>query len=284
MNAAVKRGSPLKRLSVASFQKLIYDHYGKHGRSLPWRKTRNPYYILVSEIMLQQTQVDRVVDKYLQFVALFPDIETLARSPLHEVLTVWQGLGYNRRALALRQTAVRVVEDFGGILPEDEKDLQSLPGIGPYTAAAVLAFAFNQPVLLIDTNIRRVFIHCFFRERSQVTDREILPLVRETLDRENPREWYNALMDFGWYLGTTIENPNRRSRHYQRQAPFEGSNRQVRGKILHLLVTAGELSREDLCRALDVPASRLETVLGQLEAEGFLDRNRDLVRMRKEGG
>jgi A/G-specific adenine glycosylase len=270
--------------SVDVFQGRVRAYYQRYHRDLPWRQTTDPYQILVSEVMLQQTQVERVKEKYKRFISRFPDFETLAAATTADVLSAWQGLGYNRRALALRQTAVRVVEDFGGILPEDEKDLQSLPGIGPYTAAAVLAFAFNQPVLLIDTNIRRVFIHCFFRERSQVTDREILPLVRETLDRENPREWYNALMDFGWYLGTTIENPNRRSRHYQRQAPFEGSNRQVRGKILHLLVTAGELSREDLCRALDIPASRLETVLGQLEAEGFLDRNHDLVRMRKEGG
>lgn len=270
--------------SVDVFQGRVRDYYQRYHRDLPWRQTTDPYQILVSEFMLQQTQVERVKEKYKRFISRFPDFETLAAATTADVLSAWQGLGYNRRALALRQTAVRVVEDFGGILPEDEKELQNLPGIGPYTAAAVLAFAFNQPVLLIDTNIRRVFIHCFFRERSQVTDREILPLVRETLDRENPREWYNALMDFGWYLGTTIENPNRRSRHYQRQVPFEGSNRQVRGKILHLLVTDGELSREDLCRALDLPASRLETILGQLEAEGFLDRNRDLVRMRKEGG
>jgi A/G-specific adenine glycosylase len=126
-----------------------------------------------------------------------------------------------------------------------------------------------------------VFIHCFFNERSQVSDREILPLVRETLDQENPLEWYNALMDFGWYLGTTVENPNRRSRHYQRQPPFEGSTRQVRGKILGLLVTAGELSREDLCNAMDKPASTLEPVLLQLEAEGFLDTNGNRVRMKK---
>ncbi|NTW92463.1 MAG: A/G-specific adenine glycosylase [Methanoregulaceae archaeon] len=270
--------------SVDVFQGRVRDDYQRYRRDLPWRHTTDPYQILVSEVMLQQTQVERVKEKYGRFISRFPDFGSLAAATIADVLSAWQGLGYNRRALALRQTAARVVEQFGGILPEDEKDLQSLPGIGPYTAAAVLAFAFNQPVLLIDTNIRRVFIHCFFRERSQVTDREILPLVRETLDRENPREWYNALMDFGWYLGTTIKNPNRRSRHYQRQAPFEGSNRQVRGKILHLLVTDGELSREDLCRALDIPASRLETVLGQLEAEGFLTRSHDLVRMKKDEG
>jgi A/G-specific adenine glycosylase len=263
------------------FQGRVWDYYKHHQRDLPWRYTTDPYRILVSEVMLQQTQVERVRERYEHFIRRFPDFGTLATATPADVLSVWQGLGYNRRALALRQTAIRVIEDFDGILPTNEKDLQSLPGIGPYTAAAVLAFAFNQPVLLIDTNIRRVFIHCFFNERSQVSDREILPLVRETLDRENPREWYNALMDFGWYLGTTVENPNRRSRHYQRQPPFEGSTRQVRGKILGLLVTAGELSREDLCNAMDKPASTLEPVLLQLEAEGFLDTNGNRVRMKK---
>ncbi len=270
--------------SVEVFRDRVRDYYQRYCRDLPWRHTTDPYRILVSEVMLQQTQVERVKEKYERFISRFPDFGSLAAATTPDVLSAWQGLGYNRRALALRQTAVRVIEDFDGILPENEKDLQSLPGIGPYTAAAVLAFAFNKPVLLIDTNIRRVFIHCFFRERSQVTDREILPLVRETLDRENPREWYNALMDFGWHLGTTVQNPNRRSIHYQRQSPFEGSNRQVRGKILHLLVATGEISREDLRRALDIPVSRLEMVLRQLEAEGFLDHNHDPVRMRKEGG
>lgn len=263
---------------------MIRDYYRLNHRDLPWRNTTDPYRILVSEVMLQQTQVERVKEKYGDFISRFPEFGSLAKATTADVLSAWQGLGYNRRALALRETAVRVVENFDGILPGNENELRSLPGIGPYTAAAVLAFAFNQPVLVIDTNIRRVFIHCFFRGRSKVTDREILRLVHRTLDRENPREWYNALMDFGWYLGTTIENPNRRSRHYQLQGPFEGSNRQVRGKILRLLVTRGEMGREDLCRELDIAAPRLETVLRQLEAEGFLDRDRELVRLRKERG
>jgi A/G-specific adenine glycosylase len=146
--------------------------------------------------MLQQTQVERVKGKYEHFITQFPDFGTLATATTIEVLNAWQGLGYNQRALALRKTAIRVIEDFDGKLPDNEKDLRSFPGIGPYTAAAVLAFAFNQPVLLIETNIRRVFIHCFFQNNSPVSDREIIPLVEKTLDLENPQEWYNAPMEF----------------------------------------------------------------------------------------
>ncbi|NYT17474.1 MAG: ArsR family transcriptional regulator [Methanomicrobiales archaeon] len=261
------------------FRLKITKFYHSHRRDLPWRDTTDPYQILVSEIMLQQTQVERVRDKYARFLSRFPDVESLARATVEEVLGEWQGLGYNRRALALKKAAVEIVERFGGILPDDEKNLRSLPGVGPYTAAAILAFAFNRPVVLIETNIRRVFIHCFFRDRTGVSDEEILPLIQQTLDREHPREWYNALMDYGWHLGTTIENPNRRSRHYSRQAPFEGSNRQLRGKILRMLVDGGELETGDLCRNLDLPASAVDTVLSQLETEGFIIREGDRVRI-----
>jgi A/G-specific adenine glycosylase len=262
-----------------SFQNRILSFYHSHRRDLPWRDTTDPYRILVSEIMLQQTQVDRVKEKYTRFTARFPDIESLAEATIEEVLREWQGLGYNRRALALKKAAGEIVERFGGVLPDDEKSLRSLPGIGPYTAAAILAFAFNRPAVMIETNIRRVFIHCFFKDRTGVTDREILPLIEETLGRENPREWYNALMDYGWYLGSAIGNPNRRSRHYQRQAPFEGSNRQIRGKILRLLVGGGDSVIEDLCMTLDLPASAVSPVLIQLEDEGFIAREGNRVRI-----
>jgi A/G-specific adenine glycosylase len=261
------------------FRPEIYHFYSTHRRDLPWRNTTDPYRILVSEIMLQQTQVERVKEKYSIFLELFPDVESLARASTEEVLAAWQGLGYNRRALALKNAAGEIVERFGGILPGDEKSLRCLPGIGPYTAAAILTFAFNRPVVMIETNIRRVFIHCFFKDQTGVADEEILPLIEETLDRENPREWYNALMDYGWYLGATIENPNRRSRHYQRQAPFEGSNRQIRGKILRLLIDTGEQRTEDLCRKLEIPVSAAGPVLKQLEDEGFIAWQGDRVRI-----
>ncbi len=266
---------PTRRL----FQSRIRSFYRAHRRDLPWRNTTDPYRILVSEIMLQQTRVERVKEKYTRFVDRFPDPPSLAGATTEELLSEWQGLGYNRRALALKKAAGEIVDRFGGLIPDTEESLQSLPGIGPYTASAILAFAFNRPVVMIETNIRRVYIHCFFNNRTGVADRDIRPLIEATLDRENPREWYNALMDYGWHLGSAIENPNRRSRHYSRQAPFEGSTRQLRGKILRYLVERGEQATGDLCRDLNLPLSRADPVLEQLEGEGFIIRERDRVRI-----
>ena len=164
---------------------------------MPWRTTRDPYSILVSEIMLQQTQVERVKTKYTEFLAAFPTIESLASSLLTDVLRTWQGLGYNRRAIALKRCAEEIVSRYSGQFPRDTAELETLPGIGPYTARAVAAFAFGMAEPLIETNIRTVFIHFFFHGRDRVSDREIMPLVARTLDRHNPREWYYALMDFG---------------------------------------------------------------------------------------
>ena len=272
MNGTVQKKKRVKPYSVGSFQKLIYDHYGKHGRSLPWRKTRNPYYILVSEIMLQQTQVDRVVDKYLQFVALFPDIETLARSPLHEILKVWQGLGYNRRALALKRIALMVVEEHKGQVPRSLDELVKLPGIGKNTASAIMAYAFNQPAAFIETNVRSVFIHCFFPERDTVSDEEILPLVSKMLDRTNPRQWYSALMDYGTVLKKIHANPGRKSSHYFRQSPFDGSNRQIRGRIVRFLTRRLQSSEEKIAEHLGLPLERVSHILLALEKEGLLTR------------
>jgi A/G-specific adenine glycosylase len=222
--------------------------------------------------MLQQTQVGRVLLKYEPFLSRFPDFKALADASTGEVLAAWQGLGYNRRALALKQLAIEVEKDFCGTLPDNVGDLKSLPGVGSYTAAAILVFAFNRPVVLIDTNVRRVFLHCYFEDRAGVADAEIRPLIEDTLDRDNPRDWYNALMDYGAFLSTLPENPNKRSRHYQRQSPFEGSVRQIRGAILKVLVDSGEIAEENLIRALKLPPARVQPVLAQLEQEGFLER------------
>jgi A/G-specific adenine glycosylase len=237
---------------------------------MPWRETQNPYHILVSEIMLQQTQVERVLGKYPEFLARFPDFETLAQASWPEVYAAWQGLGYNRRALALKRLAQAVVEDWGGALPQGEGELRSLPGIGPATAGALLAFAFQQPAVFIETNIRRVFLHFFFSDREGVADREILPLVAETLDRERVRVWYYALMDYGAALRAAGPNPNRRSAHYSRQSPFTGSNREVRSRILRTLLAASALPVGELHVTLGLSAARVQTALKQLLAEGFV--------------
>ncbi|RQW89068.1 MAG: A/G-specific adenine glycosylase [Geobacter sp.] len=250
----------------------VYTHYHAHPRTLPWRETKDPYHILVSEIMLQQTRVERAIGKYREFLAAFPDVSALAQAPLREVLQVWQGLGYNRRAIALQETAKKVVLDYNGILPDTPKQLRTLPGIGSYTAGAIAAFAFQQPVLFIETNIRAVFIHCFFQDRHDVKDSEIMPLVRATLDTTNPREWYYALMDYGVMLKRTHSNPSRKSAHHTRQSRFEGSDRQLRGKILKFLLQKPLSRKKEIFQVLPADPQRLEMILESLGKEGFIVR------------
>ncbi len=252
------------------FQDIILTYYRTHSRSLPWRETTDPYGILVSEIMLQQTQVDRVMGKYGEFLAKFPDVGSLASASLQDVLTVWQGLGYNRRAIALKRTAETIVERFGGVLPESIEALQGLPGIGPYTAQAIATFAFNRPSVFIETNIRTVFIHFFFSDRSSVTDREILPLIEKSLEYDNPRDWYNALMDVGVMLKRQHENPGRKSAHHARQTLFKGSNRELRGLILKMILAAPGVTEGEILSGLDRSADRVKKNLEQLQKEGFI--------------
>lgn len=255
---------------IEDFKKLVWNFYKKSGRVLPWRKTQNPYKILVSEIMLQQTQVSRVEQKYSQFIKEFPTLEALAKAPLGNVFKVWQGMGYNRRALALKRLSETVMNDFRGKIPRDRKALESLPGIGKYTAGAVRAFAFNEPEIFIETNIRRVFIHHFFQDREGIHDFEILPIVEEALDHKNPREWYWALMDYGSLLAKEIENPNKKSKHYVQQKPFKGSHREVRGKILKFLGSEGKSSVKKLEAQLKLPQEKISQVLTELVSEGFI--------------
>ena len=275
------RTSPPRLLpdEVKRFRDIICRHYQANRREMPWRQTHDAYKILVSEIMLQQTQVERVLNKYEEFLTHFPNFESLARAPWPEVLAAWQGLGYNRRALALKRLAQTVMAEWDGSLPDKEEDLRSLPGIGPATAGAVLAFSFEQPVAFIETNIRRVFLHFFFAEQTGVTDREILPLVEETLDRERVRDWYYALMDYGAGLKGLAPNPNRRSAHYARQSAFNGSNREVRSLILKTLLTESAHSLKELAGIVGKNPARTKTALDQLLAEGFVIREGTRLRL-----
>ena len=269
------RASPLTPTQIRAFQKKIYKYYDDQGRDLPWRKRVTPYRVLVSEIMLQQTQVDRVIDKYREFLAVFPDFRSLAKAPTAKLLRIWSGMGYNRRALSLKKLAQALVSEHRGALPSDPGVLVTLPGIGPYTAGAVAAFAFNRPVIFMDTNIRRVYIHEFFRDRKNIRDEELLSLVRQTLDTKNPRKWYNALMDYGTMLKQEHGNPNVRSAHYTRQSPFENSNRQVRGRILKALVHGAALTADRIVKETGMDAERVKKNLEQLEREGFILKKRD---------
>ena len=226
--------------TIVELQQTVWQYYQEHRRAMKWRDTIHPYWVLVSEIMLQQTQVSRVQIKFEEFINVFPTMESLAEASLGDVLRVWQGMGYNRRGKFLWQTAQIIVSEHKGQIPQDPNILVTFPGIGPATAASIVCYAYNLPVMFIETNVRRVFIHHCFADGRDISDQDLAPLVQETVDmnRENPREWYYALMDYGTYLKTIVPNPNRRSKHYTRQSQFEGSNRQVRAWILRFVLEA----------------------------------------------
>jgi A/G-specific adenine glycosylase len=273
--AAPPTAPSLSAAKVAAFRSLVLAHYAEFGRSFPWRETRDPWTILVSEVMLQQTQTDRVLPKFLAWRERFPDAASLAAASLPEVLGAWSGLGYNRRALSLA-AAARIVADGG--FPETEKGLLALPGVGPYTARAVLAFAFGRPTVFIETNIRSVFLQHFFPHEESVSDARIAPIVEATLDRSDPRRWYYALMDYGVSIKKRLGNPNRRSAHYARQSPFADSKRRVRGALLRELASLGRnVSREELARRLPFSRERVEEALAALYAEGFLSFEAEFV-------
>ena len=258
-------------MKTKDFQQLIYDYYQKHGRSFAWRETDNPYHIWISEIMLQQTQTNRVELKYPLFIKRFPSIRELARASFSDVFDLWQGLGYNRRALNMYKTASIVVDTCWGVIPRDETTLKTLPGIGDYTAASIGAFAYNQPTVFVETNIRSVFIHCFFKEKQTVSDKDIYPYVKQTLDKNNPRLWYYALMDYGAMLKKTNKYLNKKSKHYTKQSPFKTSNRRVRGLILKQLKLHGAMNNTMLAHKLpDIRTDIIKKNIKALQQEGFL--------------
>ena len=257
---------------ILAFRQMVLSHYEQYGRDMAWRNTTDPYQILVSEIMLQQTQVERVNSKFPEFIRAFPDFAALAAAPLGNVLTVWQGMGYNRRAIALQKCAIRVMTEYNGILPPDVDILATFPGIGRATASSIAAFAFNMPVVFIETNIRRVFIHFFFSGTDRVSDRDILPLVKKALLRKNPRVWYWALMDLGSALKKTVPNPNRRSVHYTRQSAFDGSDRKIRGALLKIVLKDHFLEEEEIIARVPEDRQRTKRILCDLEEEGFIQR------------
>lgn len=259
---------------ITTFRERIWDFYRAHGRALPWRESPTSYGVFVSEVMLQQTQVGRVLERWPRWLRRFESFETLAAASVAEVLEEWQGMGYNRRALWLRMAAQRIVEEFKGELPRNPAVLVTLPGIGPNTAGSIAAFAYEFPVIFIETNIRRVFLHEFMADREGVSDAELRPFIVAALDREYPREWYYALMDYGADLAKRVPNPNRRSKHYAVQSQFEGSVRQLRGEVLRRLLGGAQTAE-----GLGIDDERLSAVLAALVAEGFLSVEDDVYRL-----
>lgn len=270
---------------LEEFSATVWERGRELYRDLPWRDTHDPYAILLSEVMLQQTQVSRVMGRWEQWLETFPTIADLASAPLPPVLELWQGMGYNRRALNLKRCAEEVVAMHDGVVPSDKKALLGLPGIGPSTSAGVRIFAFRQPDMYLETNVRAVFIHELFPGRESVADKELVSLVEATCPQDaRVRAWYYALLDYGAYLKKTMTNPTRRSKHYTRQSKFEGSHRQKRAYLLRRVIDDA-LSTEDLARDLaqserasgrqEPSVEEVRAILDELEREGFVMRRGD---------
>jgi A/G-specific adenine glycosylase len=258
-------------IQIRKFQKQVWQYFRESGRHLlPWRKTQDPYKVLVSELMLQQTQAGRVVPKYTSFVKRFPTLRALAKATLADVLREWQGLGYNRRAKFLHLLAREVVAKYNGRLPLVEKTLLTLPGVGPATASAIMAFAYNKPTTYIETNVRSVFLHHFFPLGKNVPDTHLLPLIQSAARGQAPREWNWALLDYGVYIKLHFTNPNRRSKHYALQSRFSGSTRQLRGLAVRLLSVQGRLSKSLLIKKLGVDSHTAVAVLDGLVRDGLI--------------
>ena len=263
---------------ILEFKQVIFPYYHEKARDLPWRKTDDPYAILVSEVMLQQTQVPRVIEKYKAWIRRFPTHFDLAKESMSTILPYWTGLGHNRRALYLKQCADEIVKNYHGIFPTSPEALRKLPGIGPYTSQSVCVFAYDQPHSLIETNVRTIYIHHFFSNQEAVDDADLLPLVEQTMDRDNPRMWFNALMDYGTYLKEQVPNPSRKSSIYVKQSPLKGSVREVRGWILKQLSMKSDLPLVAIQTHFDNDDSRIYKAISGLIKDGLIiDQNGRLL-------
>ena len=263
--------------TIAKFKELVYLYYQNNERKFSWRTKITPYHVVVSEIMLQQTQTHRVADKFDAFITVFPTFAALATAPFEEVLRLWKGLGYNRRALNLQKIALRITLEYDQQLPNDPELLVTLPGIGKATAASICAFAFNKPTVFIETNIRTVFIYLFFSQETNIHDNDIIPLIAQTVDQTNPRDWYYGLMDYGVMLKKTIGNFSRLSKHHTKQSTFKGSDRQIRGLILQALLDTPGITEYLLIVRLNKEENRVLKMLDQLKREGFIQQQGKLL-------
>lgn len=294
--------------NLEAFRVLVRTEGQRLYRDLPWRRTRDPYAIWLSEVMLQQTQVPRVETRWAAWLEQFPSVFTLAEAPTSEVLAAWQGMGYNRRALALKSAAEQVVREYDGVFPREVKQLVALPGIGPATAQGIRSFAFDLPGVYLETNVRTVVLHHLFPEMPAVPDKELVPIVEATCPaasgdfdasggsffnnpyaaphdaQDTPRAWYYAMLDYGSFLKKTVPNPSRRSKAYTRQSKFEGSRRQKRAEIVRLLLDAQASGESALSEGViharfndaeraagrdAVPAALVRDLLDALAREGF---------------
>jgi A/G-specific adenine glycosylase len=276
-------------------REALREWYAPRRRAYPWRGSRDPYAVLVSEVMLQQTQAGRVVPAFRSFLRRFPTVRTLAAAPRRDVVREWGGLGYNRRAVRLSEAARAIVRDHGGRIPRDPSALRELPGVGPYTAAAVASLGFGEPVAVVDTNVRRVVarVHVGI-DGHETPAKQVWALADAWLDRDDPIAWNQAVMD----LGREVCRPKPRcdacplarvcrfhvagaiaARGHPRQGPFEGSTRQVRGAVVRALRSHPSLTRTRLSAETGFPRERVDGALDGLVHDGLLEFDGECVRL-----
>jgi len=260
---------------ITAFQKKILSFYAKHKRDLPWRKTKDPYKILVSEVMLQQTQVDRVIPFFLRWLKNFPTVEDLAKGDSQKVLALWSGLGYNNRALRLQKLARAVLEEHNGKLPQSYEKLTKLPGIGEYTANAILAFAFNKSVPVMDTNIRRVLIHEFNLQEDTSLE-ELKKIAFACIPKNKSCMWHNALMDYGATIMTAKKTG---IKPLSQQGKFAGSDREVRGFVVRELLKVKKLSLTEIKKKF--PDKDINAILKKMHDDYLVTVKGNSVMLRK---
>ncbi|HEY1085793.1 MAG TPA: hypothetical protein VGE34_03665 [Candidatus Saccharimonadales bacterium] len=259
------------------FQRLLHQKGEEIYRAMPWREDTRPYYVLVSELMLQQTQVSRVIPKFEAFIERFPDENSLAKASLADVLKLWQGLGYNRRAKFLHEAAKQITNQ--GPFPDTLTELIKLPGVGKNTAGAILAYSFNQPSIFVETNIRTVYIHHFFADNFSVDDEEIIELLELTIDKANPRQFYQNLMDYGSWLKVNGVRNISASKHYKKQSPLRGSVREVRGMILKKL-SVRDVTLDELRQSMPQD-ERFSVAFTALKAENLISQSQNRIHLTK---
>jgi A/G-specific adenine glycosylase len=265
----------LPQEKIKLFQKKILAWYTENKRELPWRLKREPYQIFVSEIMSQQTQISRVVPKFETWMKNFPTVESLAAASVSEVLRYWSGLGYNRRALNLKKTAEIIVKNFAGKFPITEKELLLLPGIGKYTARAILCFAYNQQVAVVDTNIRKILVTQFGFDGNE---KELYLAAEQLLPKDKAYEWNQALMD---YAAAVLK---KEKILIPRQSKFIGSHRYYRGQVLKYLLEHKKIELKKLGAVIKKDYSApdkiwLEKLVLELIEEGFIVKKKNTIEL-----
>ncbi len=260
---------------ISKFQHKILDWYDKNQRDLPWRKTRDPYAILVSEVMSQQTQINRVMEKYEQWMDLFPTLRDLADAKTSDILTMWSGLGYNRRALYLQKAAKIIKETYHGEFPKYGIELLQLPGIGEYTASAIRCFAFNEQIAVIDTNVRKVISIHFFNGISP-SKAALKDFATKLLPPQKAYEWNQALMDYA------AMELHEYKISIPKQSKFIGSNRYYRGSMVKMLVANKKLSIHFLQKHFEkeISLDRINEVINSLVKDQLVEYEEGVLKLK----